>query len=102
MDTTVRERVKYLKKRAVPILKKAGVIRSDLFGSYTRTKIQKKSDIDLLVEFNPKMKVSLFDLIGLKQDLEDIFGRKVDVITYKGLHPLIKQNVEAEMITILK
>lgn len=50
-----------------------------LFGSYATGKANDKSDIDLIVEFEEEA-ISLFDLAGLKYDLEEILGKKVDVI----------------------
>lgn len=50
-----------------------------LFGSYADGKQTKNSDIDLLVEFSEKF-VSLFVIIGMQQDLEELTGKNVDVI----------------------
>lgn len=81
-----------IKKKAVPILRKSGVVRSAVFGSVARGEVKKKSDIDFLVEFAGKK--TLFDLVGLKLALEDAFKRKVDVVTYDSLrHPLLKKYI---------
>lgn len=88
-----------IKKKAVPILKEAGVTKSSLFGSYGRGGVSEKSDIDLLVEF-PKGK-SLFDFIGLQLKLEDALHKKVDLVTYKGLKPRIRERILSEQIQIL-
>lgn len=53
--------------------------RVDLFGSLANNKWTEQSDIDLLVEFN-KTKVSLLLLSSLKLRLEEIFGKKVDIV----------------------
>lgn len=80
-----------VKKKAVPILRKSGVIRSAVFGSVARGDAKKNSDIDFLVEF-PRGK-TLFDLVGLKLDLEEAFKKKVDVVTYNAPHPLLKDYI---------
>ncbi|NTW99952.1 MAG: nucleotidyltransferase family protein [Geobacteraceae bacterium] len=70
----------------------AGTIR--LFGSVAKGMESRDSDIDFLVELEPGR--SLFDLGGLVTDLQDLLGRRVDVVTPKGLHWYIKERVMAE------
>ena len=55
------------------------VLRVDLFGSYADGKNTEKSDVDLLVFFDEKV-ASLFDLSGLKMDMQDKLHAKVDVV----------------------
>ena len=50
------------------------------FGSYADGNATEDSDLDLLVEFNPNQKISLFEVSGVKIDLEDILKIPVDVI----------------------
>ncbi|MDV2482444.1 nucleotidyltransferase family protein [Methanoculleus sp. Wushi-C6] len=59
-----------------------------VFGSVARGEETPASDLDLLVEFEPGR--SLLDQIALAQDLEDLLGREVDVVTEKGLHWYIR------------
>ncbi|MDA8088875.1 MAG: nucleotidyltransferase family protein [Nitrospiraceae bacterium] len=87
------------KDAVIRILKDYGVKRAAIFGSIARGDFTGKSDIDLLVEFEGRK--SLLDLSGLKLALEDLFGRKVDVLTYNSLHPLIKENILKEQEIIL-
>ncbi len=58
-----------------------------------------RKDIDILVEF--KDRKNLLDLAGLKIELEEKLGRKVDSLTYKSIHPLLKNEVPAEKVEIL-
>jgi len=88
-----------IKKRALPILKEAGVTRSSVFGSYARGENKKKSDIDLLIDF-PRGK-GLFEYVGLQDKLTEALGRKVDLVTYDAIHPLLKDRILAEQIRIL-
>ena len=87
-----------IKEKAIPVMKQAGVIRSSLFGSYARGENTLKSDIDFLVEF-PRGK-SLLDLIGLEMELEKVLGKKVDLVTFKSVHPLIKEYVENDQLSL--
>lgn len=67
-----------------------------LFGSAARGEMRPESDIDLLVEFLPQAKVDLVDHAGLMLDLAHLLGRKVDLVSKKGLKPLIRASVLAE------
>jgi hypothetical protein len=79
-------------------IKKFGIKKIGLFGSFAKDKQNKKSDIDLLIEMNSK---SLLDLVKLKIIFEKKFKRKVDLIEYSTLHPLIKESALKEEIRIL-
>ena len=90
--------IEKLKKQITPILEEYGVRRASLFGSSARGQDTEGSDIDILVEF--KEQKSLFDMAGLKRDLEEKLGKKVDVLTHKAVHPYIKENVERDALEI--
>lgn len=64
-----------IKKRIIPILKNQGVIKAAIFGSFATGDEKQGSDVDLLVKFNRG--VSLFDLSGLKLELEDKVGKNL-------------------------
>ena len=81
------------------ILKHNGVSNASIFGSFARGEMKKNSDIDLLIKF--KGSKSLLDLAGLKLILEDSLGRKVDLLTYNSLHPLLKDRILREQEKIL-
>jgi hypothetical protein len=83
----------------LPILKAAGVRRAAIFGSLARGEATDESDVDLLVDLPDR--ASLLDLVGLKLDLEDKLGRKVDVVEYDALKPLLRDRILNEQITIL-
>lgn len=80
-------------------LEQNDVSRASFFGSLVRGELKEDSDIDILIEFNGKK--SLLDLVGLKQELEDVLRRKVDVLTYKSLHPLLKEKILSEQEVII-
>ena len=81
------------------VLEKHKVKRASLFGSTVRAEATEKSDIDLLVEFEGKR--SLLDLAGLKLELEELLQRRVDVLTFASLHPLLRERILSEQEVIL-
>ena len=76
------------------IAAKHGATSVRVFGSVARGEADATSDVDFLVELEEGR--SLFDLGGLLMDLQDLLGRKVDVVTPKGLHWYIRDRVCAE------
>lgn len=87
------------KKAIIEILRKYEVKKASFFGSVVRREATRESDIDLLVEFEGRK--SLLDLAGLKIELEELLQRKVDVLTYNSLHPLLKKRILSEQEAIL-
>lgn len=67
-----------------------------LFGSAARGEMRPDSDVDLLVEFQPDAKVGLMEHAGLMLDLERLLGRKVDLVSKRGLRPQIRSSVIAD------
>jgi len=88
-----------IKKTIIDVLKKHEVKKAALFGSLVRGETTEGSDIDLLVEFEGRK--SLLDLAGLQLELQEVLGKKVDVLTYKSLHPLLKERILYEQEVIL-
>ncbi len=83
-----------IKNKIVPILKRQGVLKAAIFGSYARGEQTKKSDVDLLIE-SAKGK-TFFDIIGLKLELEDKLKKKVDIVEYGAINRHIRQDVLKE------
>lgn len=77
------------------LLKKFSVIRIGLFGSFARNESTATSDIDLLVDFEDK---SFDNFMNLADELENIFGRKVDLLTQKGMSPYIFPLIKKEIL----
>ncbi|MBI2251479.1 MAG: nucleotidyltransferase family protein [Armatimonadetes bacterium] len=76
------------------ILEKFGVVKIGLFGSYLRGEQKENSDIDFMVEFKKPDFDNFMDLIFY---LEDLFDRKVELITNGSLSPYIQPFVEKEV-----
>mgnify|MGYP001557856492 CR=1 FL=1 len=91
--------IEEIKSKIIPILKKNHVVRAGIFGSYARGEQKSDSDIDVLVEI-PRA-ISLLDFIGLKHELEDALGKKVDLVEYGAIKPRIKKRVLKEEVRII-
>ena len=88
-----------VKKLAIPILKEHGIRKAAVFGSFARGDFDDKSDVDFLIEPS-KGKFSLLDLAGVKIDLEEILGRKVDLVLYKSIYEPIKDRTLKEQVIL--
>lgn len=88
-----------IKTKIVNILKNNDVLGAYIFGSFARNEGTEESDIDIIVDL-PKNK-SLFDLVGIKLELEDELGIKADVVTTKSLNSKIKEKVLQERVKIV-
>ena len=80
-------------------MKKYKIKKAGIFGSYSRGEQKGGSDIDILIQRPEGM--SLFDLSGLKIELEEALKRNVDIVTYKYIHPLIRDSVLEDEVKIL-
>ena len=69
-----------------------------VFGSLARGEGSEGSDLDLLVKLGEGR--SLLDLVGLKQDLEDLLSRPVDVVTERALSPYLRERVLSEAVPL--
>ncbi|HEV7239188.1 MAG TPA: nucleotidyltransferase family protein [Thermoanaerobaculia bacterium] len=75
-----------------------GVTHIALFGSGARDELRIESDIDVLVEFEGP---TTFDgYFSLRDHLEQIFGRKVDLVSEKGLKPRARRHVEKDLVRV--
>jgi uncharacterized protein len=69
-----------------------------VFGSFARGEAGPDSDIDILVKLDPGR--SLLDIIAIKQDLEDLLGCDVDVVTEAAISPYIREEVLREAVSL--
>lgn len=70
-----------------------------IFGSYARNEQQRESDLDILVDFNGS--VNLVELIGLEQELTELLGIKVDLVTLKSVNPSLNDYIQQDLIRIV-
>ncbi|MDY6952126.1 MAG: nucleotidyltransferase family protein [Thermodesulfobacteriota bacterium] len=86
------------RENILKIAKAHGATNLKIFGSYARGDEQAGSDIDLLIELEPGR--SLLDIIAIKQDIEDMINRRVDVVTAGALSPYIREEIVKEAIAL--
>jgi len=89
--------IELLRKNEDEVKQKFGVTKIGIFGSFARGEEKEGSDIDVLVEFQENYKT--FDnYMDLKFLLEDLFGRKIDLVTIDALRPQLKDGILQEVI----
>lgn len=77
-----------------PLLEKKFHVKTiGIFGSYAREEQTENSDIDILVEFSKPVG---WEFVDLKEHLEKLYGKQVDLVTVKALKPQIKKNILSE------
>ena len=69
-----------------------------VFGSFVRGEATEQSDLDLLVRMERDR--SLLDRIGMIHDLEDLLGRKVDVVNEQALHHTLRDRILGEVVAL--
>lgn len=67
-------------RKIVAYLREQPVLRAWLFGSYSRGEETEDSDIDILVDYDKSSKLSLLKICSMMTDLEDITGKRVDLV----------------------
>ncbi len=92
-------RIEEIKSKINPILRRYGVSKAAIFGSYARGEMREYSDIDILVEI--EQDISLLDFIGLKLEIEEVLGKKIDLVEYCAIKPFIRERVLKEQVEIL-
>lgn len=98
-NTMTLEELRTVWKPAIlKIAERRGARRLWVFGSVARAQSDGESDIDFLVELEPGR--SLFDLGGLGADLEALLHSKVEVVTERGLRPMVRERVLAEALPL--
>ena len=80
------------------LLRRFGVRSLSLFGSTVRGEAREDSDIDILVEFDPDVRVGLFTFSRLQRCLEELLERPVDLATAEALHRTLKQSILEEAV----
>lgn len=79
-------------------LHRQGVSHAALFGSTARGTASEKSDIDILIDLNPDVRLSVFDYVGIKEYIAGLFDAPVDVVSREGLKPHVRTTVLADVI----
>ena len=88
-----------LKAKIIKILKNNKIKKAGIFGSYARGDFKKNSDIDILIQ--PSKNMSLLDISGLKIELEAVLNKKTDLVSYKYIHPYLKNKILRSEVKII-
>jgi len=85
-----------LDKNETDLRSRYHVKKIGIFGSVARNEASAVSDVDILVEF--EQPVDFFEFIDLKEHLEKLLGRRVDLVTVKALKPQLKERILREVV----
>ena len=80
-----KTRINLPKKEITEFCQRWKIREFSLFGSVLRDDLRLGSDIDVIVDFEPEVRYSLFDMVSMIDDLEEIFGREVDLLTRQAV-----------------
>ena len=94
----LNELIQAKREEILALAAKHGAKNVRIFGSVARGEADAVSDLDVLVDLEPGR--SLLDLGGLLMDLQDLLGRKIDVVTEKGLRARIRERVLKEAVAL--
>src|SRR4051812_26748251 len=87
-------------KQTEPVLRDFGVAALYLFGSHARDQASPASDVDVFIDVAPGAAFGLRPYMGAFETLKQAVGENVDYGTRKGLHPLLRSDIEREAIRI--
>jgi len=92
-------KIEEIKQKIIPILKYYKIKKAGLFGSCVSGKMKKDSDIDILVDIEKN--ISLLDFIGIKLKIEEALKKKVDLVEYNTIKPLLRESILKDEVPIL-
>jgi hypothetical protein len=95
----LQELIQTKRNEIIEIANKHGAYNVRVFGSVARGEETPLSDIDFLIDYDLS-KITPWFPGGLSADLEDLLGCKVDIVTEKGLHSLIRKRIVQEAIKL--
>ena len=73
------------KDQLTAFCKRWQIVELALFGSVLRDDFGPESDVDVLVQFEEEARHTLFDMVHMEEELQEIFGRQVDLLTRRGV-----------------
>jgi hypothetical protein len=92
------DQLSQIRKKILPIFKRYGVIRADVFGSRARGRAGKGSDLDLAISL--KKPIGLFRLAEMNDQLEARLQMKVDLLTHSSINRRLKPYIVHDMVRI--
>ncbi|MBM4140300.1 MAG: nucleotidyltransferase family protein [Nitrospira sp.] len=97
---SVEEVKAILKEHKAEVIQKYRVREIGIFGSFVRGEQKRRSDIDILVEFDPRNIPGLIRLSEMERYLEKLLRKKVDVVIKSGIRPELKKGILKEVVYI--
>ena len=82
------------------LCRRYGVKELSLFGSAARGEMTPDSDIDIMVEFEPETRVGMIRFETLAEELTVLAGRRVDLVTRRGLKPWVRNDILKDLRVI--
>ncbi len=93
-----KEAIEEIKSKIIEVLRKNKIKKAGIFGSYARGEAKKNSDIDILIEPAKNMG---FGFAGLEIQLSKALNKKVDLVSYNGLSPYLKDRILNQEVRII-
>jgi predicted nucleotidyltransferase len=85
-------------RKAEAELRAKGIAHAGVFGSTARGERRLDSDVDIIIDFDPSARITVFDYVGIKDDIAGLFEQPVDVIDRRGLKPHLRQPVARDLV----
>ena len=104
MDKKIWNRLNVEASELINFCQKNQILELSVFGSVLREDFKKTSYIDFLVVFDPQIKLSLMDLVGIQYELSELIGRKVDLVERRSIensHNWIRRKNILEAATLI-
>ncbi len=88
-----------VKEKILSVLRKHPVIKAGIFGSYADNSYNENSDVDVLIELSKN--ISILDFVGIQLELEETLQKKVDLVEYSCIKPIIRDDILKQEVRIL-
>ena len=85
-------------RESEPVLRARGVRHAALFGSRARGDDRPDSDIDIMIELDPAIRITVFNYAGLKDYISGLFDAPVDVVNRDGLKSYVRPAATADAL----
>jgi len=95
---TLAEITDILKKHEKELKEIYGIKKIGIFGSYLRAEAKKKSDLDILIEFEQDVDIGLLKFVEIENYLSDLLGIRVDLVEKSALKPRIGKHILKEVV----